>query len=347
LPAAPGIKTRNDQSWHVKFKKIISNEKFLLFYKINIKIINMKKSNYSIVPVIFLAFINACAPVYKCGESKPGKVPGTWSKNLKTVVIERDRLCTDLALKEKENTGLKNNLADLTSKHKILTDQFNSITARFNDLNAKYTNLISESLSQTDKLSKALLAKSDELDAKEKLLSERERSLDEMTRIIAKQDSITGSLNSILRNALLGFDSDELSVEIKNGKVYVSMSDKLLFKSGSAAVEAKGKGALKVLAGVLDKNTDIDILVEGHTDNVPIKTSIYKDNWDLSVARATSIVRILTTDYKIDPTRLTASGKGEFFPKADNKTTEGRAINRRTEIILSPKLEEIMQLLKI
>jgi chemotaxis protein MotB len=307
----------------------------------------MKKSIYGIVPVIILAFFNACAPVYKCGDSKPSKVPATWSKNLKTVVVERDRLCTDLALKEKENTGLKNNLADLTSKHKILSDQYSNITGRFNDLNAKYTNLISESLSQTDKLSKALLAKSDELDAKEKLLSERERSLDEMTRIIAKQDSITSSLNNILRNALLGFDSDELSVEIKNGKVYVSMSDKLLFKSGSAAVEAKGKGALKVLAGVLDKNTDIDILVEGHTDNVPIKTSVYKDNWDLSVARATSIVRILTSDYKIEPTRLTASGKGEFFPKADNKTTEGRAINRRTEIILSPKLEEIMQLLKV
>jgi chemotaxis protein MotB len=168
-----------------------------------------------------------------------------------------------------------------------------------------------------------------------------------MSEIIERQDSITRSLNNILRNALLGFNSDELSVEIKNGKVYVSMSDKLLFKSGSSAVEAKGKEALKVLAGVLEKNADIDILVEGHTDNVPIKTSIYKDNWDLSVARATSIVRILTGDYKIAPTRLTASGKGEFFPKASNETAEGRAMNRRTEIILSPKLEEIMQLLKI
>ena len=149
-----------------------------------------------------------------------------------------------------------------------------------------------------------------------------------------------------MRNALLGFNSDELSVEIKNGKVYVSMSDKLLFKSGSSTVEDKGKEALKLLADVLNKNTDIDILVEGHTDNVPIKTAVYKDNWDLSVARATSIVRILTLDHKIAPTRLTASGKGEYFPRADNDTAEGRAKNRRTEIILSPKLEEIMQLLK-
>jgi chemotaxis protein MotB len=107
-----------------------------------------------------------------------------------------------------------------------------------------------------------------------------------------------------------------------------------------------GKDALRLLSDVLDKNHDIDILVEGHTDNVPIKTNIYKDNWDLSVARATSIVRILTTEYKIAPTRVTASGRGEFFPKSENDTPEGRAKNRRTEIILSPKLDEIMKLLQ-
>jgi chemotaxis protein MotB len=166
-----------------------------------------------------------------------------------------------------------------------------------------------------------------------------------MKKIIARQDSITKSLNDVLRNALLGFKSDELSVEIKNGKVYVSLSDKLLFKSGSAAIEEKGKEALKLLADVLQKNPDINILIEGHTDNVPIKTAIYKDNWDLSVGRATTIVRILTDDYKVLPTRVTASGKGEFSPKASNETAEGKAKNRRTEIILTPKLDEIMQLL--
>lgn len=265
---------------------------------------------------------------------------------MKAVVAERDTLCSDLAQKVEENAKLTNDLSDLTGKHADLTGQHNDLTVKFTDLEGKYKNLMDESLSQTDQLTKALKAKSDELDAKEKLLTEREKSINEMRQVIARQDSITGRLNTILRNALLGFNSDELSVEIKNGKVYVSMSDKLLFKSGSSAVEQKGKEALKLLGGVLDKNTDIDILVEGHTDNVPIKTSVYKDNWDLSVARATSIVRILATDYKIAPTRMTASGKGEFFPKAGNDTAEGRAINRRTEIILSPKLEEIMQLLK-
>lgn len=300
----------------------------------------MKKIYSVLIPIALVILLNSCAAVYKCGESKPLKESISWGKRLKAVVIERDKLCTNLALKQNENAGLKNNLSDLTGKHNNLTDQYNTLEER-------YKNLTNESLSQTDKLSKALSAKSDELNAKEKVLSDRERTLDEMKKIIARQDSITNRLNSILRNALLGFNSDELSVEIKNGKVYVSMSDKLLFKSGSSGVEEKGKEALKLLAGVLDKNFDIDILVEGHTDNVPIKTSVYKDNWDLSVARATSIVRILANDYKITPTRMTASGKGEFFPKAENETTEGRAKNRRTEIILSPKLDELMKLLKV
>jgi chemotaxis protein MotB len=300
----------------------------------------MKKICFLIVPVVLIAVLNSCAPVYKCGDAKPAKQPSGMGKRLKAVVNERDKLCADLAAKEKENAGLKRNLADMT-------DQFNTLTIKNNDLQKKYEELINMSLSQTDKLSKALAAKSEELNAKEKLLTEREQTLEEMNKVIARQDSITKRLNSILRNALLGFNSDELSVEIKNGKVYVSMSDKLLFKSGSSAVEAKGKEALKLLGGVLDKNIDIDILVEGHTDNVPIKTSVYKDNWDLSVARATSIVRILAADYKIAPTRMTASGKGEFFPKASNDTPEGRAKNRRTEIILSPKLDELMKLLNI
>jgi chemotaxis protein MotB len=300
----------------------------------------MKKIFTVIIPVTLVLLLNSCAAVYKCNDPKPLKQPITWGKRLKTVVNERDRLCADLALKMKENDGLMKNLTDQTNKNKELGDQYKG-------MQDKYNTLINQSLSQTDKLSKDLNAKSEDLDAKEKLLSEREKTLNEMRQIIARQDSMTNSLNSILRNALLGFNSDELSVEIKNGKVYVSMSDKLLFQSGSSAVENKGKDALKLLAGVLDKNPDIDILVEGHTDNVPIKTSVYKDNWDLSVARATSIVRILTNDYKIAPTRMTASGKGEYFPKADNETPEGRAKNRRTEIILSPKLDELMKLLKI
>jgi len=305
----------------------------------------MKQYFYVNITLAMLIILNSCATVYKCGGPKPEKPPILWSKSLKTVVNERDRLCASLSAKEKENVQLKNNINDLSTKLKELTDSYNDLISREKDLQSKYSNLINENLSQTGKLNQALKAKSDELDNKEKLLQDRERALDEMRQIIARQDSITRMLNCILHNALLGFNSDELSVEIKNGKVYVSMSDKLLFRSGSVTVEDKGKEALKLLGEVLFKNPDIDILVEGHTDNVPIKTAVFKDNWDLSVVRATTIVRILSNDYKINPTRMTASGRGEYFPKTANDSAEGRAKNRRTEIILSPKLDELMKIL--
>ncbi len=305
----------------------------------NLKRNLMKRNVVILLPLLLAVLSNACAPVYRCGDSLPLKRDLTWGKRLKSVILERDALCINLAAKEKENAGLKNNISELNAKN-------NSLDSEIDELRAKYKDLIDENLSQSDQFNRALKVKSDELTNKEKLLTEREKALAEMQKIIARQDSITKRLTGILRNALLGFNSDELSVEIINGKVYVSLSDKLLFKSGSSAVETKGKEALKLLGEVLDKNRDIDILVEGHTDNVPIKTSVYKDNWDLSVARATSIVRILANDYKISPTRMTASGKGEYFPKSGNETAEGRARNRRTEIILSPKLDEIMQLLK-
>jgi chemotaxis protein MotB len=293
-------------------------------------------SFFFILALTFTFF--SCTPIYKCGEAKPANklfLP----KIILNVIYERDSLCTTLSARDNEIYNLKKDTAILNNDIKNLQN--------------KYSNLTNANLSQSEQYSAALKQKSDELKlkseeliAKEKLLIERENALNDMKKIVAHQDSITNRLNKILRDALLGFKSDELSVEIKNGKVYVSMSDKLLFKSGSAAIETKGLEAIKVLADVLNKNTDIDILVEGHTDNIPIKTAKYQDNWDLSAARAISIVRILTDEYKIGPTRLTASGKGEFAPRASNTTPEGRALNRRTEIILSPKLDELMKLLK-
>lgn len=216
----------------------------------------------------------------------------------------------------------------------------------FSELKGEYKDLSNKSGIQLAQLNDDLKTKSKELEKKENLLREREQRLREMEAIVSRQDSITNALNNIVKNALLGFRSDELSVEMKNGKVYVSMTDKLLFKSGSAAVEEKGKQAIKKLAEVLNKNNDIDIAIEGHTDNVPIKTNLYKDNWDLSVARATSIVRMLNEEYSVNPKRLTASGKGEYFPVASNDDPEGKARNRRTEIILSPKLDELFKMLQ-
>ncbi len=290
----------------------------------------MFKFNFLLLIASSSFLISSCKPIYQCGDNIPQKeVFG--GKRLKAVVSERDMLCDNLELKESENAGLKVKITDLE-------------TSKMN-LEKKYGTLFNENISQADQYTEALRMKSEELKNQERLLSEREKALREMKAIINRQDSITKRLNDVLRNALLGFKSDELSVEIRDGKVYVSMSDKLLFKSGSASVEDKGKEAMKLLAEVLQKNPDINILVEGHTDNIPIKTAVYRDNWDLSVARATTIVRLLTDEYKLVPTRVTASGKGEFSPKASNETAEGRSKNRRTEIILTPKLDEIMQLL--
>lgn len=295
-------------------------------------------SSIFILGILSLTFFS-CKPIYKCGEAKPAKKAFYIPKIVQRVIDERDSLCTTLSDRNDEVYNLKKDTANLNSNLKQLGKQYND--------------LMNDNLSQSQQFSTALKnksnelkLKSDELIAKEKLLFERESALNEMKKVIARQDSITKRLNNILRDALLSFKSDELSVEVKNGKVYVSLSDKLLFKSGSAAIESKGIEAIKVLADVLNKNKDIDILVEGHTDSNPIKTALYNDNWDLSVARSISIVRILIDEYKIAPTRLTASGKGEFSPKASNATPEGRASNRRTEIILSPKLDEIMKLLK-
>ena len=163
--------------------------------------------------------------------------------------------------------------------------------------------------------------------------------------ITAQQEKVKTLLNSV-KDALLGFNSDELTVREEGGKVYVAMSDKLLFESGSAKVDKRGKEALAKLAEVLNKQTNIDVFIEGHTDSKPIHTAQFKDNWDLSVVRATSVVRILTKEYEVNPLQIQPCGRGEYLPVADNDTAEGRARNRRTEIIMAPKLDELYKMLQ-
>lgn len=268
------------------------------------------------------------------------------SKRYKQTLQERNEL-QDRALQlKKDTTELGIKFRELKNDTTEMGINLRRSAKDYAELQGIYRDLVSKSGTKLAQLNEDLLSKSKELEGKENILREREMKLKEMETIISKQDSITKALNQIVQNALLGFKADELSVEMKNGKVYVSMTDKLLFKSGSAAVEDKGKQAIKKLSDVLNKNGEIDIAIEGHTDNVPIKTSLYKDNWDLSVARATNIVRMLNEEYKVDPKRLTASGKGEYFPVASNDDNEGRAKNRRTEIVLSPKLDELFKMLQ-
>lgn len=322
----------------------------------------MKNKSLALIVIGALFSLYSCAPVYKCGEEKPaGGIQG--SNRLLDVVNERDELCEMVKIKDKENAYLiKNNQqlgitndslvrrnSEMIGEYKELEGDFNNLKDKHSQLQLDHLNLserfsgaITNNLNQGHLYDERIKEKERRLTEKENALIERERKINELEAEIARQDSIAKRLNQLLRDALLGFDANELTIEIKNGKVYVSMSDKLMFQSGKAEVQSKGKEALAVLADVLQKNKEFQILVEGHTDNVPIKTATYKDNWDLSVARATSMVRLLQEEHGISAERLTASGRGEYDPKESNSTATGKAKNRRTEIILSPDLTEVM-----
>ena len=182
---------------------------------------------------------------------------------------------------------------------------------------------------------------------KEGQLTQREQRLSELENLIDKQEESMRNLKKTLSDALLNFEGKGLTVEQRNGKVYVSMENKLLSKSGSWTVGASGKEAVQQLGNVLADNPDITILIEGHTDNVPYSgKGALEGNWDLSTKRATSIVKLLLENPQILPQNLTAAGRGEYIPVGPNTTSEGRAANRRIEVVLSPQLDQITQLLQ-
>lgn len=194
-------------------------------------------------------------------------------------------------------------------------------------------------LSQTASNTKSALSQSNQA------LQEQQQKLQQLQQLLDQQKQQAENLRKKMADALVGFKASDLSITQKNGKVYVSLSENLLFPSGSAVVNDSGKAALSKLAEVLNANPDINIDIEGHTDSIPIRGK-YQDNWALSTARATSIVRILTKDYQVDPTRVIASGHSYYEPVASNTTADGRAKNRRTDIILSPQLDELYKLLE-
>lgn len=178
-------------------------------------------------------------------------------------------------------------------------------------------------------------------------LKAREQRLTELQRVLDEKDKAVANLRKHVADALLGFNDKDLTIEVRNGKVYVSLAEQLLFNSGSTKIDPKGVEALRKLAAVLKEQKDVNVLVEGHTDDVPIAkgTAGMQDNWDLSVLRATEITRILATA-GVDPTRVTPSGRSKYVPLDEAKTKEARQKNRRTEIILTPKLDELFQILE-
>ena len=245
---------------------------------------------------------------------------------------DRDRLQTEL-----DNTR---------SKLESLTASYDALEANSSSALAENSKRNRELIAQLDEKEKTLAAEQTRLEKLQRDLAARSNRINELEGLIAAKDAKMNALKTAVSNALTNFEGKGLTVEQRDGKVYVSMENKLLFNSGSWAVNAEGKKAVQQLGEVLAQNPDIAVLIEGHTDNVPYGGSgQLQDNWDLSTKRATAIVQILRENSRIDPQNLTAAGRGEFAPVATNETAEGKAKNRRIEVILTPKLDEISQLL--
>ena len=248
---------------------------------------------------------------------------------------------------QQSSDRLKNDLVEAQAYLKRSRDSISNALNEINDWEDRYTLLkenseekIQNSIAENNTLLKEIALRKTELQAR----SERVDQLEEM---IQNQKQALEELKDRLSDALLNFEGKGLTVEQRNGKVYVSMENKLLFKSGRWDIEPEGKNALQELAIVLQENPDISILIEGHTDNVPFSPKgALESNWDLSTKRATSVVNILLQNDQILPENLTAAGRSEFVPIASNSLAEGRAANRRIEVVLSPSFDEITSLLE-
>lgn len=281
-----------------------------------------------------------------------------------TKSAELDR---QLAEYKKQVSGLQGDTSGCGMRYRLLSSQYDQLTANYELLLKQNKELMSRQTSENNQLvgklnltQEQLIQKEDSLKRMQANLYQQKRSLDSLnselkkrelrvqelqSALLAKDSAIAGIQRKV-KQALLGFEGKGLRVHDTLGKVYVSMDEKLLFASGSTVVQPEGVKALKQLAKVLEQNTDINIMVEGHTDDVPFKgTGDMKDNWDLSVMRATSVVKIILANGNIDPKRITAAGRGEYFPLNTAKTAEARAKNRRTEIILTPKLDDLFKVL--
>ncbi|RYY41020.1 MAG: flagellar motor protein MotB [Chitinophagaceae bacterium] len=252
----------------------------------------------------------------------------------------KDALAREQSLTE-ANARLNTNVNDCNTQVAGLNTQLTAANAKITDIQNENSRLIG----QVDAAGQNAAEQGRRANMTQQQLAEERTRLQRMQQLLDQQRQAVESLRQKMNNALVNFKPDELTVSVHNGKVYVSLQESLLFPSGSAEVNPRGKEALGKLAQALNVNPDISVLIEGHTDSIPIRGR-YEDNWALSTARATSIVRVLADTYKVASTRLTASGRSYYEPVESNSTPEGRARNRRTEIILAPRLDELLKLLE-
>ncbi len=261
-------------------------------------------------------------------------------------VEARNQLIQDTVDQNVVVRRLRRNYADLNKNYEFLLENNNTMLANNARENRELLDRLEDLQDRLEDKEDSLRIEKDRLASISMMLESREQRVNELEGIIARQDSIVNYVQERVSAALLGFEGKGLTVEMKNGQVYVSLENRLLFASGSWTVEQQGKNALNQLSNVLAENPDIKIMVEGHTDDDAYRGSgQVSDNWDLSVMRATSVVKILQANTGIDPQRITAAGRGEHMPIATNETSEGKAKNRRIEIILTPDLGELVDLI--
>ncbi|NSW94245.1 MAG: OmpA family protein [Bacteroidales bacterium] len=289
------------------------------------------------------------------------------AENIRLTMLTRE-LEAKTARFDEDMSGIRKELESIKTERDKAREELGILTARYNDLQVAQEELIRGNVSETKRLLTELQTVQEDLKQKEEVLRQLERSLDskkialdeltlelekknarmaELEKILDAQKKISQDLKNKVSEALLGFENNGLTVTLKNGKVYVSLDEELLFKTASWEIDANGRNALRKLAGVLERNPDIQVTIEGHTDNVPYRpgSGQLRDNWDLSVKRATTVVRVLLEGSRIKPERLIASGRSEYIPVERADTPEARQKNRRTEIILTPDLTELYELI--
>ncbi len=306
--------------------------------------------------VLIITLIPSCVSkkIYNDLEQKYNRLIDSNSELIdqnEALVVQKNKLQSDLK-------NLSNEIQELIDRKVGLENEYTSAKNRLEQLLASYDALQTESATEISKNAQTIRDLLKELEQKENLLTaesqrlsklqtelnDRTQTIQELEQLIATKEAKMNALKNAVSNALKGFEGKGLTVTHKNGKVYVSMENKLLFDSGSWAVGMKGADAVEKLAQVLIQNTDIEVLIEGHTDNVPYTGTTVLDNWDLSVKRATAIVRILQNK-GVKPLQITAAGRSEYLPIQSNMNSEGKTKNRRIEIILAPNLDKINQLL--
>lgn len=302
----------------------------------------MKRFYWALLPLVILLLASSCV-----GKKKYAQLQ---RKNEEL----RVKASSDLDNCQKEVQKLKNDLADMAGRMssretewKGKEEELIKNRDRINTLNQELEYLRKTNTSLLDRMSDLSVISKEGAESIKKSLTaidDQNKYIKDLNKSINRKDSVNMSLVMNIKRSLANINDEDVTVEVKKGVVYVSLSDKMLFKSGSYVINQRAEEVLGKIALIVNDHRDLDILVEGHTDNVPISTGCLKDNWDLSVMRSTAVVRLLQNRFGVSPDRMTAGGRSEYISKADNNSTEGRQINRRTEIIILPKLDQFFKL---